>query len=185
MAQNCSICRNWIPEYRDCVGRLVDPPTSGTCISGCGITRSDFGADCAKFERRVYQKPRVHTILFQPRFAELVEKGLKWQTVRPVRKRAIRKSDTLSLRKWAGLPYRSQQIVISSEVCSEVSSVELFRHSDGRLRFKLAGKGYNKTGLQNFAKADGFDGWQEFVDWIEETHGLPFTGIVIHWDIPF
>lgn len=32
-----------------------------------------------------------------------------------------------------------------------------------------------------FAKADGFASFGELVDWIDETHGLPFEGLVIRW----
>jgi hypothetical protein len=36
--------------------------------------------------------------------------------------------------------------------------------------------------LNKFAIADGFNNWQELVEFFESTHGLPFTGVLIQWD---
>jgi hypothetical protein len=36
--------------------------------------------------------------------------------------------------------------------------------------------------LNEFAIADGFNNWQELVEFFESTHGLPFTGVLIQWD---
>jgi uncharacterized protein YqfB (UPF0267 family) len=54
------------------------------------------------------------TIMFQPRFARLVESGAKTQTIRVKSKakhpRPLPKpGDFLSLREWEGKPYRSKQ----------------------------------------------------------------------------
>jgi hypothetical protein len=51
----------------------------------------------------------MKVLMFQPRFAPLVEAGTKTQTIRPVRRRPIVVGDELSLRAWTGLPYRSPQ----------------------------------------------------------------------------
>lgn len=114
--------------------------------------------------------------LFKPQFAELVERGLKLQTVRPVPKRMPKPGDALSLRAWSGLPYRSPQRVLMEAVVTYVYPVRIFhsgiiqngqRLSDGHVR--------------RFAEADGFDGVEEMLNWFEEVHGLPFDGIVIYW----
>jgi len=38
-------------------------------------------------------------------------------------------------------------------------------------------------GIITDAEADGFTGLKEFVDWFDQTHGLPFTGVLIKWRI--
>jgi hypothetical protein len=37
--------------------------------------------------------------------------------------------------------------------------------------------------LDAFAKSDGFSNWQEMVDWFQATHGLPFEGHLIMWEL--
>ena len=32
-----------------------------------------------------------------------------------------------------------------------------------------------------FAQLDGFANWGEIRDWFSETHGLPFSGLLIEW----
>lgn len=40
----------------------------------------------------------------------------------------------------------------------------------------------SKEELDRFAISDGFDNWQELIDFFEHTHGLPFEGDLIEWD---
>jgi len=35
--------------------------------------------------------------------------------------------------------------------------------------------------LDIFAILDGFTDWAEMIKWFEDTHGLPFEGILIKW----
>jgi hypothetical protein len=35
--------------------------------------------------------------------------------------------------------------------------------------------------IERLAKADGFTGSYEFVDFFRRQYGLPFEGVVIHW----
>jgi hypothetical protein len=37
--------------------------------------------------------------------------------------------------------------------------------------------------LDAFAQADGFTDWQEMVSWFQVTHGLPFVGHLIMWEL--
>jgi hypothetical protein len=34
-----------------------------------------------------------------------------------------------------------------------------------------------------FAQADGFTDWEEMVGWFRDTHGLPFVGHLIMWEM--
>jgi hypothetical protein len=37
------------------------------------------------------------------------------------------------------------------------------------------------SALERFAIADGFDSWLHMVEWFSNTHGLPFSGVLIQW----
>jgi hypothetical protein len=114
--------------------------------------------------------------MFQPRFARLVETGKKRQTVRKAPKRMPRKGDTVSLREWTGAPYRSKQRELMRATLVNVHSVEI---GDYELTIDDQWMGAEKR--ERFARADGFDGWEDLQYWFEETHGLPFRGIALFW----
>lgn len=114
--------------------------------------------------------------MFQPRFAEKVESGLKRQTVRCEPKRKPRAGDLLSARAWLGKPYRSKQRILREVVISEVAEVEIFGDS-----LWIDGVRCTAQEREDFAHADGFDGYKDMTDWIRKVHSLPFDGIVIYW----
>lgn len=115
--------------------------------------------------------------MFKPQFAPLVESGAKVQTVRPTPKRMPKPGDRISLRCWTGAPYRSKQRVLRvAEIC-EVHHTLI--DADGvNLYLRDAAWAPNPDA---FARADGFANWPEMRAWFEETHGLPFRGIVLYW----
>lgn len=121
--------------------------------------------------------------MFKPKFSPLVEQGAKKQTMRPTPKRPPPKVGTvISLREWTGKPYRSKQRVLLESVITKVEEVWF---NGVTLLFGEEIK--NTTALlpsatqEAFAQADGFSCLREMAQWFEETHGLPFKGIVIHW----
>lgn len=111
----------------------------------------------------------LRVVMFQPRFARLVEAGEKWQTIRPKRKIPVRAGDRLSLREWTGLPYRSKQRQLRDETVCE--RVELFTLDVMRVR----------ADRDDFARADGFEDWPEMLNWFLCTHGYAFKGVTIYW----
>jgi len=116
--------------------------------------------------------------MFKPQFSALVESGEKRQTVRPVPKRMPKPGDTISLRAWTGAPYRSKQRVLSEAVISGVHRVTITQ--DGVVCHGISGAEY-APGNDGFAKADGFESWDQMREWFLEQHGLPFNGIAIYW----
>jgi hypothetical protein len=125
----------------------------------------------------IIMKPRNFVRLFKPQFASLVENDLKFQTVRPCPKRMPRIGDTISLRSWTGTAYRSKQRILKNTVITQVSDIEL----TSMHRIKLAGLILNFEDAVAFAKADGFPSPGAMFEWFDNTHELPFVGIVIHW----
>ncbi len=118
--------------------------------------------------------------MFKSQFAPLVLSGEKCQTVRPTPKRMPKPGDRISLRMWTGKPYRSKQRVLRE---SEIAAVQTITLCDtGReLLVYVNGHELHPEEINAFAKADGFSGGIEMLNWFESTHGLPFEGVVIKW----
>lgn len=109
----------------------------------------------------------MRVLMFKEQFAEAVKSGTKLQTIRPPRKRPINVNDVLSLRKWTGRPYASKQQCLAVGACVGVERVQLTP----------------KTITDELAVADGFANRDEMIAWFEQTHGLPFEGVLIRWEL--
>lgn len=130
----------------------------------------------------------MNVLLIQPRFAEPVVSGRKLHSVWPHRRDGRPRAsfgETLSIRVWTGLPYRSRQREIARVVVTEVDSVAI--HEDG-LEWRPGGLAacfwheQRKADLLRwFAWSDGFANWPELKAWFQHTHGLPFQGTLIRW----
>jgi hypothetical protein len=116
----------------------------------------------------------MRVILFQPRFAKLVENGMKRQTIRA--KARCKAGDVLSLRQWSGKPYRSKQVILRQLLCRKVRPISI-DWNEMRL------DGFVLSGIQSdaIARADGFVDFDDMVLWFGITHGVPFTGELISW----
>jgi len=117
----------------------------------------------------------MRVLMFQPRFAALVESGAKRQTIRLAAR--CRPGCTLSLRRWAELPYRSRHILLGTATCTEVCGIVIRTdgicdaHGDPMLPAEEAA----------LAAADGFADWAEMCAWFEVRYGLPLYAEVIKW----
>ena len=116
----------------------------------------------------------MKVLTFQPRFADMVARGEKCQTIRRARIVPILPTDTVSLRMWTGAPYRSKQRVLGSGMVFEVAPVVI-----DELHSKIDGERIRDR--NRFAQRDGFRDWDELLVWFRETHGLPFHGTLIRW----
>lgn len=120
---------------------------------------------------------------FNARFASLVESGAKRQTIRAPRRHPIVAGDRVYL--YTGM--RTKACRKLSE--GLVESVELIRldrrgSSVGAQHpnpMRGAGVWLTESALDRLARADGFAGRKELLDWFEATHGLPFNGSLIRW----
>lgn len=110
--------------------------------------------------------------MFQPRFAELVERGEKLQTVRPTPKRMPEAGDRISLRTWTGKPYRSKQRILGEGMIVLVATCSIGSNMIICSRI---------VDPVEFARADGFATWLDMREWFKDRYGLPFTGILIRW----
>ncbi len=118
--------------------------------------------------------PRRHVRMIQPRFVPLILSGAKLNTIRPTPQREIRPGDILDIRQWEAKAYRSKQIRIVEVEVADVSRIEIgdswVRRWNGLV-----------DDLDAFARADGFDGWNDMAAWFDAVHGLPFDGVIIRW----
>lgn len=128
---------------------------------------------------------------FQPRFARLVERGEKCQTIRKVPKRIPQPGDILDAREWTGKPYRSPQRKLGRYriygVCACFIDEQGIRMQPPPgsvlqiMEVPIMGLLWSDIGADQFARADGFRDAAEMRQWFLDTHGFPVDGIVIYW----
>lgn len=114
--------------------------------------------------------------LFQPRFAPLVKSGKKKQTVRRIPKRdrdMPEVGDRFSGREWTGRAYVTKQNVLYESTVTRVEPITI--ESD------YITVNTNSEPCESFAVADGFKDFMDMIEWFQENHGLPFSGILIQW----
>lgn len=123
----------------------------------------------------------MRVILFQNRFEQPILDGVKDCTIRAHRKDGrplVRAGETISLRVWTGLPYRSKQREFAQRTVKFKFPVRVHIHGIVRLD-----TGDKLTHIR-LSKYLGFSGWREAKDWYKDTHGLPFDGVLIHFPTP-
>ena len=118
---------------------------------------------------------------FKARFTKKVESGQKTQTIRKVRKYPTKVNTVIYLN--AGMRTKHFRRL----GFGMITSVRPFLLPDGEV-FRI-GDDYDHdwfiaeeddSGLM-LAKADGFETWDEFVEYFRLEHGLPFEGEIIKW----
>jgi hypothetical protein len=137
---------------------------------------------------------RRHVIMFQPRFAALVESGAKLQTIRPWRVRMIDVGDVVDLRTWTGLPYRSKQRRLREAMVCEKRPIIISVHEARNFRMTNVCLGYDSRGIGSvavdaLARADGFTDAEAFYDFFTGAYTkrtqfglkLDFHGQLIRW----
>ena len=108
---------------------------------------------------------------FQERFAEMVERGEKRQTIRRVRKRPIDRSDTLYL--YTGMRTKSCRLL---KVASCQGLYGCVVKDDGL--YDVTGK-YKFSNPNGCAIKDGFYNWPEMRDWFKKQYYRKDKGIFI------
>jgi hypothetical protein len=116
----------------------------------------------------------VPALSFLRRFEQSIVGAFKRQTCRLARRRPIRVGDDLHL--FVGMRTKEcRKLAVVS--CISTWPVVVTRNT-------LRVAGVRRYDLDSFACADGFRNWGEFVQAIDELHGLPFRGDVITWSHP-
>ena len=110
-------------------------------------------------------------------FKEKVQSGAKCQAIaKKSRKNPIKAGDKLNL-CWKQRSPECEKL--GEAICSRATPIEI---SKNRLVLPYVSSGMFNV-LNAFAIADGFDNWNQLIEFFEETYGLPFKGILIEWDL--
>lgn len=118
-------------------------------------------------------------INFQPRFADMVASGQKRQTIRKTCR--VKIGDTVYL--YTG--QRTKQCrKLGEGVVTAVHSVNLIWNTYLEQPYILvATLPLPLWEIDVFAGNDGFADAREMFDWFGETHGLPFNGWLVKWEL--
>ncbi len=141
------------------------------------------------------------TLNFQDQFVQAVENGLaemrgdphpwpgvrpKFQTIRAYRKdgKDPKPGDWRALytgMRQPPLPDGTPRCRKLGEVeCTSVDSLYIDDVSPNFVHLIESGQ-IAEGDLDTFAHSDGFRDYAEMRDWFEQTHGLPFEGLLIRW----
>lgn len=114
-------------------------------------------------------------------FKEKILDGSKRQTIRAIRKRPIKVGDKLYLWWKQRTPDREK---LGEANCINIAPITIRKdgYSIQSEKFFNSGEFTDYLSLSLMAIADGFKDWQELVEFFENSHGLPFEGVVIQWD---
>lgn len=115
----------------------------------------------------------MRVVMIQERFVKSVLDGVKTGTIRKTAR--CEAGDLVSIRRWVGKPYRSQQELVANMEVLEVLPVRIMRLA------AAVRKPFQLIHPDDLAEMEGFKSWPEMVGWFDETHGLPFDGFWIRW----
>jgi hypothetical protein len=111
-------------------------------------------------------------------FRDKILDGSKRQTIRGIRKNPIKEGETLYMWWKQRSPQREK---LGETKCVKIREICIM--TDG---YDFPDDQYSLVDhpslLDNFAIADGFDNWQQLIEFFENAHGLPFEGVLIEWD---
>ena len=108
-------------------------------------------------------------------FKDKILSGAKRQSIRAPRKIPIKVGDTLYM--WWKSRSPKEKEKLGESTCIRVSPVKIEK------KFTLCPDlSAIYRDIDEFAQADGFDNWQQMIEFFDKTHGLPFTGVLIEWD---
>lgn len=116
---------------------------------------------------------------FQTRFAAQVLPGIKKQTIR---RSAAKVGSTAYL--FTGQRTRACERIGQGKITSSLP-IEIGKNAYGEPYANIEGRKHAyllHVGLDELAKADGFQTAAEMADWFESTYGLPFSGFLIEWE---
>ena len=118
----------------------------------------------------------MRVIMVKDRFVDAIKDGVKTTTIRKNARCLV--GDEISIRVWAGKPYRSKHREIYKTRCADIKPVLVQETSlfIGTKTFKTP------AALAVIARKEGFSDWNEMVSFFKDIHGLPFAGAMISWN---
>lgn len=119
------------------------------------------------------KEEKMPLINFKKQFSQLVEQGIKTQTIRTNRKFPIKKGNRLFL--YTGLRTK-QTKKLKETVCKSVQEITIDSNN-----VLLDGVKLSQKEIIELAKADGFNDQQSFANFFKQNYNLPFYGVLIKW----
>lgn len=113
---------------------------------------------------------------FKKRFAAMVERGDKCQTIRAERKDGRRPHAGETLYLYTGMRTKACR-KLHEAACRSVEEIKIFRKM-----VVVSGSRLKPEEVASLAKADGFENVEKFFEFFSKEHGLPFRGLLIKWD---
>lgn len=113
---------------------------------------------------------------YKKRFAPMVEAGTKRQTIRAFRKDGRDPKPGETLFQYTGLRTPACR-KLREDVCKSTHQITI----ESDLSVVIGIKHLNVCEEQDFARADGFNSANDFFDFFQKTHSLPFHGLLIKW----
>lgn len=115
---------------------------------------------------------------FQSWLAPKVESGEKRQTIRTQGKRChARKGDALQL--YTGMRTKACRKLLAHDPVCTFSGEVFITVGFGSPRVLIVGE--PAPSPEAFAMADGFNSFDDMLQWFFKMHGVPFAGVLIKW----
>ena len=108
-------------------------------------------------------------------FKDKILSGAKRHTIRAPRKIPIKVGDKLYM--WWKSRSPKEKEKLGESTCIRITPITITE-----LGASCEDIGVKCHCLDLFAQCDGFDNWQQMIEFFDKTHGLPFTGVLIEWD---
>lgn len=119
---------------------------------------------------------------FKNEFADMVQNGIKTQTIRKKRKHPVKAGDRLYC--WTNLRNsRKKARKLGEFVCKRVDDIYVTEDE-----ICVNGEKLNLCKAAALARCDGFlmdfypDAYVSLTGFLKRNYGLPFEGVVIHWE---
>lgn len=118
---------------------------------------------------------------FRARWADKVERGEKTQTIRRHRNggRHVRPGERIQL--YVGQRTKDCR-KLGEGICTSVQEIEIDR-PEGRRTIVLDGQVLCEDDVFAIASDDGFETLDEMFAFFGDMHGLPFSGVLIRWEL--
>jgi hypothetical protein len=113
---------------------------------------------------------------FYPRFADQVASGQKRQSIR---QRQFHRGAPLYL--YIGMRTKNaKRIAVATVTTSRAIVIDYVRYEPS---ISINGIDLSAKEMEHFARADGFNGLDDFMDFFSENYEMPFEGFVVEWDL--
>lgn len=124
---------------------------------------------------------------FQARFADAVQFGSKRQTIRAIGKRS-HATPGQPIQLYTGQRTKAcRKLITPDPVCTAVHSIRIEKfpaknkHDRDFFQMYLDGETMFRHEVRELALKDGFVSPEDFYQFFDKTHGMPFEGVLIRW----